>query len=137
MMPEWGMLPIPGYLMKQGIKDMLRISDARMSGTAYGTAILHAAPEAAVGGPLALVKTGDIIALDVENRRLDLLVDEAELDRRRRQWQAPGKLISRGYRKLYQDHVQQAHLGCDFDFLAGGEESTLPDGLFDGWVGGW
>lgn len=137
MMPEWGMLPIPRYLMEQGVRDMVRLSDARMSGTAYGTAILHVAPEAAVGGPLALVRTGDLIELDVAGRRLDLLVDDEELARRRADWKPAEIRHGRGYRALYLRHVQQADRGCDFDFLEGGEAEILPEGLFDGWVGGW
>jgi dihydroxy-acid dehydratase len=136
-MPEWGMLPIPRKLMARGVTDMLRISDARMSGTAYGTALLHVSPEAAVGGPLALVRDGDIIELDVADRRLDLLVDAAELEARRRAWRPPPSRHSRGYRSLYAQHIQQAHQGCDFDFLRGANAQTLPEGLFDGWVGGW
>lgn len=136
-MPEWGMLPMPRHLMERGVRDMLRISDARMSGTAYGAAVLHVSPEAAVGGPLALVRDGDIIELDVAARRLELCVDADELDRRRKEWQArPGRYV-RGYRQLYNRHVEQAHRGCDFDFLRGADDETLPEGLFDGWVGGW
>ena len=116
---------------------MLRISDARMSGTAYGAAVLHVSPEAAVGGPLALVRDGDWIELDVAERRLQLCVDDEELERRRKAWRAPPRLHARGYRKLYDQHVEQAHRGCDFDFLRGSNEQTLPEGLFDGWVGGW
>ena len=116
---------------------MLRISDARMSGTAYGAAILHVSPEAAVGGPLALVRDGDMIEFNLAERRLDLLVDGEELARRRDKWQAPAARHSRGYRALYTRHVEQAHRGCDFDFLRGADEDPLPDGLFDGWVGGW
>ena len=137
-MPEWGMLPIPRRLMESGVTDMLRISDARMSGTAYGTAILHVSPEAAVGGPLALVRTGDIIELDVEARRLDLMVSGDELERRRAELgPLPPARPGRGYRRLYADNVEQAHLGCDFGFLRGANAGTLPDGLFDGWVGSW
>jgi dihydroxy-acid dehydratase len=136
-MPEWGMLPIPRKLVKAGVRDMLRISDARMSGTAYGAAVLHVSPEAAVGGPLALVRDGDIIELDVPARRLDLCVEPEELERRRQDWQPPPRTHVRGYRKLYDQHVEQAHLGCDFDFLRGADKETLPEGLFDGWVGGW
>src|SRR5262249_57295131 len=101
-----------------GVKDMVRISDARMSGTAFGTVVLHVAPEAATGGPLALVQDGDIISLNAKTRRLDLKVDEAELGRRRARWSPPSK-PARGYSRLYVDHVTQAGLGCDFDFLAG------------------
>jgi dihydroxy-acid dehydratase len=136
-MPEWGMLPLPRHLMERGVRDMLRISDARMSGTAYGAAVLHVSPEAAIGGPLALVRDGDIIELDVPERRLHLCVGEEELARRRKEWQAKPGRHKRGYRSLYNQHVEQAHRGCDFDFLRGADEDSLPDGLFDGWVGGW
>jgi dihydroxyacid dehydratase/phosphogluconate dehydratase len=118
-MPEWGHLPIPAKLLKAGVSDLLRISDARMSGTSYGAVVLHVTPEAAVGGPLALVEDGDTIRLDVHARRLDLVVDEAELDRRRAAWSPPEKKDDRGYRRLYEDHVLQADAGCDFDFLRG------------------
>jgi L-arabonate dehydrase len=118
-MPEWGHLPIPTKLLEQGVTDLLRISDARMSGTSYGAVVLHVAPEAAIGGPLALVRTGDRIRLDVEARQLDLLVDEAELARRRAEWVAPKRHDERGYRSLYGDRVLQANQGCDFDFLRG------------------
>ncbi len=119
-MPEAGYIPIPKKLAQKGIKDMVRISDARMSGTAFGTIVLHIAPEAAVGGPLALVKSGDTIRLDVNARRIDLLVDEAELEKRRKAWKAPPvpEVAQRGYARLYREHVQQADEGCDFDFLA-------------------
>jgi dihydroxy-acid dehydratase len=117
-MPEAGALPIPKKLGRQGVTDMVRISDARMSGTAFGTVVLHAAPEAAAGGPLALVRTGDVIRLDARGRRLDLKVEEAELARRRERWKAPTK-PARGYARLYADHVTQAGEGCDFDFLTG------------------
>lgn len=136
-MPEWGMLPLPRHLMERGVRDMLRISDARMSGTAYGAAVLHVSPEAAIGGPLALVRDGDIIELDVPERRLELHVDQEELARRRKEWQAKPQRHGRGYRQLYDSHVEQAHRGCDFNFLRGADEETLPEGLFDGWVGGW
>jgi dihydroxy-acid dehydratase len=115
-MPEAGYLPIPKKLAQQGVKDMLRISDARMSGTAYGTIVLHVTPEAALGGPIGLVRNGDRIRLSVRERRIDLLVDEAELARRAKAVQPP-KRIARGYQKLYQEHVLQADAGCDFDFL--------------------
>ena len=119
-MPEAGYIPIPKKLAQKGVKDMVRISDARMSGTAFGTIVLHVAPESAVGGPLALVKTGDRIRLDVANRSLELLVSDAELDARRKTWTAPPvpHEAQRGYAKLYREHVQQADEGCDFDFLA-------------------
>ncbi len=118
-MPEAGYIPIPKKLAQKGLKDMLRMSDARMSGTAFGAIVLHITPESAVGGPLALVKNGDRIRLDVENRRLELLVSDAELAARRRQWKVPKprKGDDRGYRKLFMDTVQQADRGCDFEFL--------------------
>jgi dihydroxy-acid dehydratase len=118
-MPEWGHLPIPAKLLKLGITDLVRISDARMSGTSYGAVVLHVAPEAAVGGPLALVENGDRIRLAVAERTLDLLVDEAELERRREAWTPPASTDERGYRRLYREHVLQANDGCDFDFLRG------------------
>ncbi len=118
-MPEAGYIPIPKKLAQQGVKDMVRISDARMSGTAFGTIVLHVSPESAVGGPLALVRTGDRIKLDVANRSLDLLVSDAELEERLKSWKAPPvpEDARRGYAKLYRQHVQQADEGCDFDFL--------------------
>jgi L-arabonate dehydrase len=118
-MPEWGHLPIPAKLLREGVEDLLRISDARMSGTSYGAVVLHVAPESAVGGPLALVEDGDVIRLDVDERRLDLVVDEAELARRREVWSPPAPKDDRGYRRLYEDRVLQANEGCDFDFLRG------------------
>jgi dihydroxy-acid dehydratase len=116
-MPEAGYLPIPAKLARAGVKDMVRISDARMSGTAYGTIVLHVSPEAATGGPLALVRNGDRIRISVRSRQIDLLVAEDELARRRAQWRAPAAQPSRGYARLYMDHVLQAEDGCDFDFL--------------------
>lgn len=118
-MPEWGNLPIPKKLLEKGVRDMVRLSDARMSGTHYGTCVLHAAPEAAIGGPLALVATGDFIELDIEARRLHLDVDDAQLARRRAAWTPPARPYARGFSRLYIDHVTQADKGCDFDFLAG------------------
>jgi dihydroxy-acid dehydratase len=118
-MPEIGILPIPQKLLQQGVRDMVRISDARMSGTAYGTIVLHVAPESAIGGPLALVQDGDEIELDVPNRRLHLHVDEAELAQRRAVWQPPQPAYTRGYGQLYLHHVTQAPAGVDFDFLRG------------------
>ncbi|MFV3126541.1 L-arabinonate dehydratase [Niveispirillum sp. KHB5.9] len=118
-MPEWGNLPIPKKLLAQGVRDMVRISDARMSGTHYGACIVHAAPEAAVGGPLALVRTGDLIRLDAVAGTLDMLVDEDELARRRAAWVPPANTYERSYAALYRAHVTQAPAGCDFDFLAG------------------
>ena len=116
-MPEAGYLPIPKKLGRQGVKDMVRISDARMSGTAFGTIVLHITPESAIGGPLALVKNGDLIKLDVESRRIDLLVEEAELERRRQNLPADMPTPERGYARLFHEHVLQADEGCDFDFL--------------------
>jgi dihydroxy-acid dehydratase len=116
-MPEAGYLPIPAKLARAGVKDMVRISDARMSGTAYGTIVLHVSPEAAVGGPLALVRNGDRIRLSVKERRIELLVEENELKRRKAAWKPPVTAPTRGYAKLYMDHVLQAEHGCDFDFL--------------------
>ncbi|MDQ3752489.1 MAG: dihydroxy-acid dehydratase [Actinomycetota bacterium] len=118
-MPEWGHLPIPKKLLRQGVTDMLRISDARMSGTSYGAVVLHVAPESAVGGPLALVKDGDRIRLDTAGRRLDLLVNDTEMAARRAAWTPPPRKDERGYRALFADHVLQANEGCDFDFLRG------------------
>lgn len=115
-MPEAGSLPIPRYLAVQGVRDMVRVSDARMSGTAYGTVVLHCAPEAAAGGPLALVEDGDLIELDVDAKRIDLLVDSAELERRRAALVSP-ELPHRGWRRLYAEHVLQANEGADLDFL--------------------
>ena len=118
-MPEAGYLPIPGKIARAGVKDMVRISDARMSGTAFGTVVLHVTPDAAAGGPLALVHNGDRIAISVSGRRIDLLVDDAELARRRQASKPPADLPARGYARLYAEHVLQADQGCDFDFLQG------------------
>jgi dihydroxy-acid dehydratase len=120
-MPEVGNFPIPGRLLKEGVRDMVRISDARMSGTAFGTIVLHVAPESAIGGPLALVRDGDEIELDVANRRLHLHVLEAELARRKADWQPPAPVYRRGYGRLFIEHVTQAPQGCDFDFLVGAD----------------
>jgi L-arabonate dehydrase len=116
-MPEWGDLPIPTKLLRAGIRDMVRISDARMSGTAYGTVVLHVSPEAAVGGPLAVAKTGDLIELDVHGRRLELLVPDAEIKQRLAGWKPSAPHYQRGYGRIFLDHIMQAHEGCDFDFL--------------------
>jgi dihydroxy-acid dehydratase len=124
-MPEWGMLPIPKKLLLRGVRDMVRISDARMSGTAYGTCVLHVAPESYVGGPLAYVRTGDLISLDVPNRRIDLLISDAELQLRRSQWTRPATQEDRGYLALYRQRVTQANEGCDFDFLTAAPTSPL------------
>ncbi|OSP55923.1 L-arabinonate dehydratase [Pseudoruegeria sp. SK021] len=116
-MPEWGMLPIPKALIKQGHRDMLRLSDSRMSGTSYGACVLHVAPESYVGGPLALLRTGDIIRLDLANRRLDMLVPDDELAQRRADWVAPAPRFGRGWGWMFSQHVSQADKGCDFDYL--------------------
>ncbi|MGH7325809.1 MAG: IlvD/Edd family dehydratase [Candidatus Rokuibacteriota bacterium] len=126
-MPEWGAAPIPTRLLKQGVKDMVRISDARMSGTSYGTVVLHVAPESAVGGPLALVRDGDEIELNVPKRSLTLRVSEEELNRRRAAWIPRQPHFTRGYGKLFLDHVLQADQGCDFDFLRGRTPVRLED----------
>jgi L-arabonate dehydrase len=125
-MPEVGNMPLPKKLLERGVTDLVRISDARMSGTAYGTVVLHVAPESAVGGPLALVRDGDLIELDVEARRLDLCVPDEELSRRRAAWKPPAPLASGGYQQLYIDHVLQAHQGADFDFLLGCRGAGVP-----------
>ncbi len=116
-MPEAGYLPIPSKLARAGVKDMVRISDARMSGTAYGTIVLHVSPESAAGGPLALVKNGDRIRISVKQRSIDVLAPPEELARRKAAWQPPASTPTRGYAKLYMEHVLQAEHGCDFDFL--------------------
>jgi dihydroxy-acid dehydratase len=120
-MPECGSLPIPRRLAEAGVRDMVRVSDARMSGTAFGTVVLHCSPEAAVGGPLALVRDGDMVELNVPERRIDLLVDESELERRRAEL-VPLPFPERGWRRLFAEHVTQAHLGADLDLLT---ETTL------------
>jgi dihydroxy-acid dehydratase len=126
-MPEWGQLPLPKKVLRKGVRDMVRISDCRMSGTSYGACVLHVAPEAFVGGPLALVKNGDRITLDIPARRLDLLVDDTELARRRAAWKAPPPRYTRGYGQLFAQHVTQANEGCDFAFLAKRDEMPEPD----------
>jgi len=126
-MPEWGQLPIPKKLLKQGVRDMVRISDARMSGTSYGACVLHVTPESFVGGPLALVKDGDLIALDIPGRKLDLLVDDAEMARRRKAWTPAPPHYTRGFGTLYLKHVTQADKGCDFDFLEAGAPTPEPE----------
>ena len=125
-MPEWGQLPIPKKLLVVGVRDMVRISDARMSGTSFGACVLHVAPESFIGGPLALVQDGDLIELDVPARRLELLVPAAELERRRAAWQRPPPRYERGFGALYQLHVTQADAGCDFDFLEGTAPTPEP-----------
>jgi dihydroxy-acid dehydratase len=126
-MPEWGQLPIPKKLILQGIRDMVRLSDSRMSGTSYGACALHIAPESAVGGPLALVKNGDLIELDVPNRKLHLHVSDEELEKRRAAWKPAPPRYHRGYAKLYVEHVTQADQGADFDFLQHGPAVPEPD----------
>jgi dihydroxy-acid dehydratase len=126
-MPEVGNMALPRKLLEQGVRDMVRISDARMSGTAYGTVILHVSPEADAGGPLALVRNGDMIEVDGPNRRLELLVDDAELARRRQVWETsrPPSDYTRGWYRLYIDHVLQADQGADLDFLVGKSSSEV------------
>jgi dihydroxy-acid dehydratase len=125
-MPEWE-VPIPKKLLQRGVRDMVRISDARMSGTAYGCCVLHVAPESFVGGPLALVKTGDTIELDVPRRRLQLLIDDAEMMKRKRAWKTPARKFERGYAALFSQHIKQANEGCDFDFLEGTAPTPEPE----------
>jgi dihydroxy-acid dehydratase len=126
-MPEWGQLPIPKKLLEQGVRDMVRISDARMSGTSYGACVLHVAPESHVGGPLALVQDGDIIELDIDARRLHLAVPDEELEKRRAEWQQPPPKYTRGYGALFLEHITQANDGCDFDFLEAGAPTPEPE----------
>jgi dihydroxy-acid dehydratase len=126
-MPEWGQLPIPKKLLKAGVRDMLRISDARMSGTSYGACILHVAPESYVGGPLALVQTGDEIEVDVAARKIHFHVSDEELARRRAAWTPPPPHFLRGYGAMYSEHIGQADEGCDFDFLAGTQRTAEPE----------
>jgi dihydroxy-acid dehydratase len=126
-MPEWGMLPVPKKLLAQGVSDMVRVSDARMSGTSYGTCVLHVAPESHIGGPLALVRSGDMIRLDVAARRLDLLVDEATLAARQAAWVQRPRRYTRGWTSLYLDEVTQADEGCDMGFLEGTTPTPEPD----------
>ena len=126
-MPEWGMLPIPKKLLQQGVNDMVRLSDARMSGTSYGTCVLHVSPESFVGGPLAFVQTGDMIKLDVPARRLDLMIDDAEFEKRKAAWTAPAPRYSRGFGAIYAQHVTQADQGCDFEILRDGEAVPEPE----------
>jgi len=126
-MPEWGMLPVPKKLLRQGVKDMVRVSDSRMSGTSYGTCVLHVAPESFVGGPLALVRNGDPIELDVERRTLEMKVPETELQRRRAAWKQPPRKFERGYGAVFSQHISQADRGCDFDFLEGTAPTPEPE----------
>jgi len=124
-MPEVGNVDLPEKLLRKGVKDMIRISDGRMSGTAAGTVVLHVSPESAVGGTIALVNDGDIIELDVEKRRLHLDVSQEELQKRKEAWKKPDPVATRGYVKLYIDNVQQAHLGADWEVLNGGSGSEV------------
>jgi dihydroxy-acid dehydratase len=124
-MPEVGNMPLPEKLLRAGTRDMVRISDARMSGTAFGTAVLHVAPESAVGGPLALVRTGDFITLNVPERKLSLNVSDEELKQRKSEWETPPPVATRGWSRLYIDHVMQADTGCDLDFLVGSSGSEV------------
>ena len=126
-MPEWGMLPVPKKLLKLGVRDMVRVSDARMSGTSYGACVLHVAPESFVGGPLALVRDGDFIELDVDKRVLNLNISEEELNRRKAAWKPPMKKYARGYGALFSQHVRQADEGCDFDVLEGSAPIPEPE----------
>jgi dihydroxy-acid dehydratase len=126
-MPEWGMLPVPKKLLKQGVRDMVRISDARMSGTSYGCCVLHVAPESFIGGPLALVRNGDPIELDVEKRVLNLKVSAEEMQKRKSAWKAPARKFERGYGAIFSRHVKQADEGCDFDFLEGTAATPEPE----------
>ena len=126
-MPEWGMLPIPKKLLKQGVRDMVRISDARMSGTSYGTCVLHVAPESWIGGPLALVQTGDMVELDVPARKLNVKISEEEIAKRRGTWKPKSRRFERGYGKMFSEHVSQADKGCDFDFLEGTQPTAEPE----------
>jgi len=119
-MPEVGNMDLPEKLIKKGVKDMVRISDGRMSGTAYGTVVLHVSPESSVGSTFALVQNGDIIELDVANKKLTLHVDKEELNSRQKKWKAPAPVADRGYVHMYINNVDQAHSGCDFTFLKGG-----------------
>jgi dihydroxy-acid dehydratase len=139
-MPEWGQLPIPSKLLRRGVTDLVRVSDARMSGTSFGTVVLHVAPESAAGGPLGAVEDGDPIVLDIDERRLDLDVPAEEVQRRLQRLGPPEPRYVRGYGALYLDHVLQASEGCDFDFLRALPDQpveTEPLGLLRGWVGGW
>jgi dihydroxy-acid dehydratase len=125
-MPEVGNMPLPAKILQTGVKDMVRISDARMSGTAYGTVVLHVSPEAAAGGVLGLVRSGDVIELDVAARRLHLHVADAEIERRRTEWEPPQPVFNRGYYQLYYEHVLQADRGADMDFLVGRSGAGVP-----------
>jgi dihydroxy-acid dehydratase len=126
-MPEWGMLPIPQKLLVKGVRDMVRISDARMSGTSYGTCVLHVSPESHIGGPLAFLHDDDLISLDIPNRTLNVLVSDSEMAARRAGWTQPAAHYHRGYGALFSERVTQAHQGCDFDFLERAGETPEPE----------
>ncbi|MSU91119.1 dihydroxy-acid dehydratase [Rhodobacteraceae bacterium 2CG4] len=126
-MPEWGMLPIPKKLLREGVRDMLRLSDARMSGTSYGACVLHISPEAHVGGPLALLKTGDLVHMNIPERSINMLVSAEELERRRANWVPKTRPFGRGFGRMYAEHVSQAHQGCDFDFLETSAGDPVPE----------
>ena len=126
-MPEWGQLPIPQKLLKEGVRDMVRISDARMSGTSYGACVLHVAPESFIGGPLALVRDGDMVELDIPGRRLHVDISDEEMARRKAEWAPPDPRYKRGYGWMYAQHIRQANEGCDFDFLEAGDEVDEPE----------
>jgi dihydroxyacid dehydratase/phosphogluconate dehydratase len=126
-MPEWGMVPIPTKLVKLGVRDMLRISDARMSGTSYGACILHVSPESYIGGPLALVQNGDLITVNVPERTIHLEVSEAELAKRKAAWTPPPKHFERGYGHMFTQHILQADQGCDFDYLETSFGAPVPE----------
>ncbi|MFZ9232958.1 MAG: L-arabinonate dehydratase [Hylemonella sp.] len=126
-MPEWGMLPVPKKLVKQGVRDMVRVSDARMSGTSYGTCVLHVTPESYVGGPLALVRSGDLIELDAQQRSINLKISDAEMAERRAAWKEPSRKFERGYGVIFTRHIKQASQGCDFDFLEGTAPTSEPE----------
>src|SRR5690606_24912739 len=124
---EWGQLPIPKKLLAEGVRDMVRISDARMSGTSYGACVLHVAPESFIGGPLALIEDGDLITLDVESGRIDVALSDAEVEARLERWQKPLPHYVRGFGVMHERHVTQADKGCDFDFLAGTAPTPEPE----------
>ena len=126
-MPEWGMIPMPKALLKQGHRDMVRLSDARMSGTSYGACILHVAPEAFIGGPLALIETGDVIELDIPRRSLRVNLSDEALARRRAVWTPPSPRYERGYGKMFSEHIEQADKGCDFDYLRTDFGAEVPE----------
>jgi dihydroxy-acid dehydratase len=128
-MPEWGHLPIPAKLLKAGVKDMVRLSDARISGTSFGTIVVHISPESAVGGPLGVVREGDEIELDISGRRLELHVADAEIKKRQNDWRPSTPHYTRGYGKMFLEHILQADEGCDFDFLQGRESESTGDPL--------